>query len=98
MAATTTTTSSSAIANRSDGGGAVREYDFVRVELTRHREGLELAEDYRELIRGRAAEGWEFVQAIVLEQHVRPHLDLVFRRKPAKRKCKDHPTEKGESQ
>ena len=84
--------------SRAFGGGAVREYDVVRVELTRHREGLELAEDYRELIRGRAAEGWEFVQAIVLEQHVRPHVDLVFRRKAPKRKCKDHPTEKGESQ
>lgn len=59
------------------------EYSFVSIQLVRRRQGAELARDYREVIRERAAEGWEFVQAIPLEQHVEPRIDLVFVRKGA---------------
>lgn len=57
------------------------EYSFISVAVNRRREGLYLADDYREIIRRRAAEGWEFVQAIPLEGHVEPRIDLVFARK-----------------
>ena len=57
------------------------EYSFISVAAKRRREGLYLADDYREIIRERAAEGWEFVQAIPFEGHVEPHIDLVFTRK-----------------
>ncbi len=57
------------------------EYTFHRVSTKRRREGLYLDEDYRDIIRERAAEGWEFVQAISFEQHMDPHIDLVFTRK-----------------
>lgn len=56
------------------------EYSFVSIPVLRRREGLLLARDYRETIAERAAEGWEFVQAIPLETHVEPRLDLVFRK------------------
>jgi hypothetical protein len=59
----------------------MREYTFVSITANRHREGLDLAENYREIIRNHAAEGWEFVQAISFEQHIDPHIDLVFTRK-----------------
>lgn len=59
----------------------VLEYSFRRIEVRRRREGFEAAEDYREIVRAQAAEGWEFVQAIAFERHVDPHLDLVFQRK-----------------
>lgn len=70
------------------------DYDFVRIGLRRGRAGFELAEDYREIIRERAAAGWTFVQAIPFEQHADAHLDLVFRRKS----CKHKPSKKGDSQ
>lgn len=57
------------------------EYVFVRLLAKRRREGFYLDDDYRETIRERAADGWEFVQAISFEQHVEPHIDLVFTRK-----------------
>ncbi|MEV8254733.1 DUF4177 domain-containing protein [Rhodoglobus sp. NPDC076762] len=59
----------------------MREYTFVSVTTNRRREGLSLAEDYQEIIRNHAAEGWNFVQAISFEQHVEPRIDLVFTRK-----------------
>ncbi len=57
------------------------EYSFVSMDVKRRREGLYLDEDYRDIIRERTAEGWEFVQAISFEQHMDPHIDLVFTRK-----------------
>lgn len=57
------------------------EYSFISVAAQRRREGFVLADDYRDIIRERAAEGWEFVQAIPLEQHIEPRIDLVFTRK-----------------
>ncbi len=57
------------------------EYSFISVAVNHRREGLYLADDYREIIRERAADGWEFVQAIPFEGHVEPHIDLVFTRK-----------------
>ena len=57
------------------------EYSFNSVAVKRRREGLSLAEDYREIIRARAAEGWEFVQAIPFDTYVEPQVDLVFKRK-----------------
>jgi hypothetical protein len=57
------------------------EYSFISVATKRRREGLSLADDYREIIRQRAAEGWQFVQAISFEQPVEPRIDLVFTRK-----------------
>lgn len=57
------------------------EYLFHSVMVTRHRDGLEVADDYQAIIRRHAAEGWKFVQAIPLEQHTEPRIDLVFTRK-----------------
>lgn len=57
------------------------EFSFVSVEVKRRREGRVLADDYRELIKQKAADGWEFVQAIPFEKHVEPRIDLVFKRK-----------------
>jgi len=59
----------------------VREYSFISVGVGRRRAGLELAEDHREIIRAQAAAGWRFVQAVSFEQHIDPHIDLVFTRK-----------------
>lgn len=59
------------------------EYRFVSVAVRRRREGLECAEDYREIIREQAALGWRFVQAIPLVEHIDPRIDLVFTRKGA---------------
>lgn len=57
------------------------QYSFISVAVNRRREGLSFTDDYREIIHRRAAEGWEFVQAIPLEGHVEPRIDLVFVRK-----------------
>ncbi len=62
----------------------MREYSFVSVPVHRRREGASLGKDYREVIRERAAAGWEFVQAIPFETHADPHIDLVFTRKVKK--------------
>ena len=62
----------------------MREYSFVRVAVKRHREGSVLQKDYREVITEQAAAGWTFVQAIPLETHTEPRLDLVFSRKVKK--------------
>ncbi|QAV71348.1 DUF4177 domain-containing protein [Salinibacterium sp. UTAS2018] len=59
----------------------MRKYTFVSVPISRRREGLSQAEDYQEIIRTHAADGWKFVQAISFEQHVDPRIDLVFTRK-----------------
>ena len=59
------------------------EYSFTSIPLARHRDGLSLTDDYREIIRERAQDGWEFVQAISFEHHQQPRLDLVFSRKCA---------------
>jgi len=59
----------------------MREYTFVSVATDRRREGLSLTEDYQEIIRAHAAEGWTFVQTISFEHHVEPRIDLVFTRK-----------------
>lgn len=61
----------------------MREYSFVRVDVKRRREGAVLQKDYREVIIEKAAAGWHFVQAIPLESHTEPRLDLVFSRKVA---------------
>ncbi len=62
----------------------MREYTFVSIAVKRRREGATFEKDYREVIRERAAAGWEFVQAIPLEAHADPRLDLVFTRKVKK--------------
>ncbi len=62
----------------------MREYSFVSIAVKRRREGAVLDTDYREVIRERAAAGWEFVQAIPLDAHTEPRLDLVFTRKVKK--------------
>lgn len=59
----------------------MQEYAVVSIAIRRRREGLTLERDYREVIRERAASGWEFVQALSFENHVEPRLDLVFMRK-----------------
>ncbi|MGP6172081.1 DUF4177 domain-containing protein [Microbacterium sp. A196] len=56
------------------------EYDFVSIAVTQHRDGFRLSDDYRELIRGRAEDGWTFVQAIPFDTYSEPRLDLVFSR------------------
>ncbi len=58
----------------------MREYSFVSIPVTRRREGTALENDHRDVIRERAASGWEFVQAIPFDTHAHPHLDLVFSR------------------
>lgn len=62
----------------------MREYSFVSIPVKRRREGAVLDTDYREVILERAAEGWEFVQAIPFESHVKPRLELVFTRANSK--------------
>ncbi len=57
------------------------EYSFISIGIVRYRDGPALVEDYREVISQQAEEGWEFVQAIPLEGHVEPRIDLVFKRK-----------------
>lgn len=63
----------------------MNEYDFVSIVVTQHRDGLRLADDYRHLIRTRAEDGWEFVQAIQFDTYSEPRLDLVFVRKEGSR-------------
>lgn len=62
----------------------MHEYSFVSIPLKRHREGLTLEKDYREVIRDRSDAGWQFIQAIPLEEHTEPRLELVFTRKVRK--------------
>ncbi|UNK71673.1 DUF4177 domain-containing protein [Microbacterium sp. H1-D42] len=57
------------------------EYSFVSVPLRRSRAGWEFAFDYQSVITERAADGWVFVQLILLEHHAEPRGDLVFVRK-----------------
>ena len=57
---------------------ATAEYSFVSVPLRRSRAGWEFAFDYRGVITERAAEGWSFVQLIMLDQLTEPRGDLVF--------------------
>ncbi|GAA5150292.1 hypothetical protein GCM10025768_14900 [Microbacterium pseudoresistens] len=59
----------------------MREYSFDRIPFARRRDGAKPQGDYREVIRERAADGWEFVQAVSFETAAQPHLDLVFTRK-----------------
>lgn len=54
------------------------KYEFESIPVTRRREGSGLASDYRDVIRSRASEGWVFVQAINLETHADPRIELVF--------------------
>jgi hypothetical protein len=56
------------------------DYDFVSIAVTQHRDGFRLADDYRELIRERARDGWTFVQAIPFDTYSEPRFDLVFTR------------------
>lgn len=58
----------------------MREYLFESVPLARTREGVVPTHDYQVVIRERAAEGWEFVQAVPLESHVPARIDLIFTR------------------
>ncbi len=62
----------------------MQEYEFVRIPAARIRTGFRYDDDYRDVIRARATDGWEFVQALHFESDVHPHLDLVFTRKVAK--------------
>lgn len=62
----------------------MREYSFVSIAIKRRREGATFETDYREVVREQAAKGWEFVQAIPLDTHADPRLDLVFTRKVKK--------------
>lgn len=57
------------------------QYSFESIRITRNREGTTPVRDYREVIRQRAADGWEFVQAISFEHDGTPRIDLVFVRK-----------------
>lgn len=57
------------------------EYTFVSIPVQRRRDGAVLEIDYRDAIREHAVAGWEFVQAITLETHAQPRIDLVFVRK-----------------
>lgn len=57
------------------------EYSFVSIPVVRRRAGTALKTDYRDVIRDKAASGWEFVQAIPFAEEARPRLDLVFIRK-----------------
>ncbi|MGO1538158.1 MAG: DUF4177 domain-containing protein [Leucobacter sp.] len=59
----------------------MREYSFVSIPMARQRDGMVISDNYHDVIRERAADGWEFVQAISFESHARPRLDLVFTRK-----------------
>ena len=59
----------------------MREYSFVSITVKRRRDGSFNDTDYRDVIRERAADGWEFVQAISFETFVQPRIDLVFTRK-----------------
>ena len=59
------------------------EYSFETIRALRRREGVDLERDYRAVIRERADEGWEFVQAIPFLDAAEPRMDLVFRRKGA---------------
>ncbi|MGJ0204944.1 DUF4177 domain-containing protein [Leucobacter sp. gxy201] len=52
--------------------------------MLRRRDGARPEQDYREVIRDRAAAGWRFVQAIPFESSADPRLDLVFERKVAR--------------
>ncbi|HUH53911.1 MAG TPA: DUF4177 domain-containing protein [Microbacteriaceae bacterium] len=54
------------------------KYEFESIPVTRRREGFAFASDYRDVIKSRASEGWVFVQAINLETHADPRLELVF--------------------
>lgn len=58
----------------------MREYTFVSIPIARRRGGTVIRGDYRDVIRDRAKEGWEFVQAITFDSDAQPHLDLVFTR------------------
>lgn len=62
----------------------MQEYKFVSIAVQRRREGAAFEKDYREVIREQAASGWEFVQAIPLDTHADPRIDLVFTRKVKK--------------
>ncbi len=57
------------------------EYSFISIAVKHRRAGLQLADDYRDIIRERAASGWEFVQSLSFETHIEPRIDLVFKRK-----------------
>ena len=58
----------------------MREYEFVSIPIVRRRGGTTVKGDYRDVINDKAADGWEFVQAIPFHEDVQPHLDLVFTR------------------
>lgn len=62
----------------------MRQYAFDSIAAHHRRDGLAFEKDYREVIRERAAAGWEFVQAISFDTHFEPRLDLVFARKMTK--------------
>lgn len=62
----------------------MQEYSFVSIAVQRRRDGSALAQDYQQVIQDRAKAGWKFVQAISLETHTEPRIDLVFTRKVKK--------------
>ncbi|MFC5339139.1 DUF4177 domain-containing protein [Leucobacter denitrificans] len=62
----------------------MKEYSFVSIAVQRRREGSLLAKDYQQVVRERAGDGWEFVQAVSFENHAEPRIDLVFSRKVKK--------------
>lgn len=58
----------------------MHEYAFVSIPVKRRRDGQFTETDYRDVIRERASQGWQFVQAITLDTHTQPRIDLVFTR------------------
>lgn len=58
----------------------MHEYAFDEIALTRHRDGLDLADDHREIIRERAQRGWRLVQVVPFEDHRRARVELIFER------------------
>lgn len=59
----------------------MREYSFISIPVKRRRDGLVNDTDYQDVIREKASDGWEFVQAISFETFVDPRIDLVFTRR-----------------
>lgn len=62
------------------------EYHIESIEVHHGREGISLAEDYRQLIANFANEGWRFVQLVNLSGLAlsERRIDLIFEREKRK--------------
>ncbi|WP_225217809.1 DUF4177 domain-containing protein [Sporosarcina gallistercoris] len=62
------------------------EYHIERIEVHHGRDGISLAEDYRQLIAKYAKEGWRFVQLVNLSELSlsERRVDLIFEREQRK--------------